>query len=80
MRQGKFDVQYTRVLQNYFYVLEKRRIVAERRIEELQGELKKRQDIANEARKNRRVIEILRENKMREHTKQLEKRRKRQCR
>ncbi len=63
----EFDIQYNRTVQNYFYVLERRRKVAERRIDELQVELAEKQRIANEARKKRRVIEILKAQKKSEH-------------
>ena len=70
-RDGVFDMQYSRALMNYFYVLEKKRKVAERNIEELQQELLQKQQEANFARRNRRVIELVKEKKQREHQKQV---------
>lgn len=69
IRQGEFDIKYTKDLQNYFYLLERRRRVAERTIESLGEELADKQALANAARKKRRVIEILKENIKKEHQK-----------
>lgn len=69
IRRGEFDIKYTKDLHNYFYLLERRRRVAERTIESLSEELAEKQAIANAARKKRRVIEILKENMKKEHQK-----------
>lgn len=69
VRRGEFDIKYTKDLQNYFYLLERRRRVAERAVEALDEELAEKQAAANAARKKRRVIEILKENIKKEHQK-----------
>ena len=69
IRRGEFNIKYTKDIQNYFYLLERRRRVAERTIESLGEELAEKQAIANAARKKRRVIEILKENIKKEHQK-----------
>lgn len=57
------NVNNTVMIYEYLNQLNKKRKVAQRNIDSMQDELKDKQLKANEARKNRRVIEILKEKK-----------------
>ncbi|MDH5718292.1 MAG: hypothetical protein OEZ22_11750 [Spirochaetia bacterium] len=63
MREGIFDLSYQIIMQNYFYNMKKRKEIAERKMLEIEMRLKKKQDEMIIARKNRRVIEIIKEKK-----------------
>lgn len=61
------NVNNTVMIYEYLNQLDKKRKVAQRNIDSMQDELKDKQLKANEARKNRRVIEILKEKKMEQY-------------
>lgn len=64
---GKLDPIFQARANQYLSALRKRSDIAEKRIEDLKPELEKRQKALLDARKNRRVIEILKEKKIEEH-------------
>ena len=67
MRAGEFDLRSMQYLGDYLNHLEKKKRVALYKNSELQSELEEKRAIAQDARKKRKVLEILKEKKHEEY-------------
>lgn len=65
--EKNINLHDTILMYEYLNQLSKKKRIAEKNINSFQDELKEKQIKANEARKNRRVIEILKEKKLNEY-------------
>ena len=66
-REGNFNFYFHQATQRYLAALQIKKKVAEGKIVEILERVKVKQDIANKARKDRRVIEILKERREKKH-------------
>lgn len=71
MNQNKFDIHFHQDMQLFFTRMRQNSEFAEKKIEELRPELEKRQAALRDARKNRRLLEVLKEKQLEEHRKEV---------
>ena len=67
LENSELDLVFIKNTQNYFSFLGKKKQIVVRQIEEIEKKFIEKKEIANEARKVQRVVELLKEKKWREH-------------